>query len=175
MNAGSEAITSLIRGIRARRRACPTAPSPSVATPRIAGCTSSCDQIEAGVSSCACRCVTDCRSNAPEFAPSGDQATSPRRESALCALAAGLLLVPHEDAYQCVRACEAVVGVVQKEEWGEGMSRHRSRSGTLTFNMTHASARPREKVEWCPALLESKSLSDLVSHPRAIPLNQANS
>ena len=61
------------------------------------------------------------------------------------------------------------------EEWGEGMSRHRSRSGTLTFNMTHASARPREKVEWCPALLESKSLSDLVSHPRAIPLNQANS
>ena len=114
LNAGSEAITSLIRGIRARRRACPTAPSPSVATPRIAGCTSSCDQIEAGISSCACRCVTDCRSNAPEFAPSGDQATSPRRESALCALAAGLLLVPHEDAYQCVRACEAVVGVVQK-------------------------------------------------------------
>ena len=45
-----------------------------------------------------------------------------------------------------------------------------SRSGTLTFNMTLThlnAARPREKVEWGPALLESKSLSDLVSRRRA--------
>ena len=51
---------------RHRMAACPTAPSPSVAIPGIAGCTSSCDQIEAGTAVHAG--VTDCRSNAPEIA-----------------------------------------------------------------------------------------------------------
>jgi hypothetical protein len=32
-------------------------------------------------------------------------AASPRARVAVPALAAGLLLVPHEDAYQCVRTC----------------------------------------------------------------------
>jgi len=63
-------------------------------------------------------------------------------------------------------ACEAAEGVVQKS----GAKDESSRSGTLTFNMTLThlnAARPREKVEWGPALLESKSLSDLVSRRRA--------
>ena len=46
--------------------ACPTAPSPSAVIPGIAGCTTSCDQIEAGTAVHAG--VTDCRSNAPEIA-----------------------------------------------------------------------------------------------------------
>ena len=40
-------------------------------------------------------------------------ATSARARVAVPALAAGLLLVPHEDAYQCVRTCPGARG------WGE--------------------------------------------------------
>ena len=53
-------------------------------------------------------------------------------------------------------ACEAAEGVVQKS----GAKDESSRSGTLTFNGTHASERgaAARKVEWGPALREFENV-----------------
>ena len=58
-----------------------------------------------------------------------------------------------------------LAGVVQES----GAKDESSRFGTLTFNMTHASERgaAARKSQRVTRNAESKSLSDLVSHPRA--------
>ena len=62
-------------------------------------------------------------------------------------------------------ACEAAVGVVQKS----GEKDESSRSGTLTFNMTHASERgaAARKSQRVTRIAGVEKLSVLVSHPRA--------
>jgi hypothetical protein len=66
-------------------------------------------------------------------------------------------------------ACEAAEGVVQKS----GAKDESSRSGTLTFNITHASERGVSARKSRVGSRESKSLSDLVSRRRATRLRFA--